>query len=100
MVTIDCSHLDQIHDVTPSAAGCEDCLRTGDWWVHLRMCLTCGHVGCCDSSPNGHATAHVGETDHPIVQSREPGETWIWCYVDQLSFEPEELVAVREAAAP
>ena len=83
-----CSHLDQIHDVQPSAAGCEDCLRIGGWWVHLRMCMTCGHVGCCDSSPNRHATAHVGASGHPIVRSLEAGEDWMWCYTDQVVLEP------------
>src|SRR5438105_5026450 len=78
-----CTHADQIKEVTPSANGCEDCLKIGSEWVHLRMCLTCGHVGCCDSSPNKHATAHFHETQHPIVQSHEPGEDWRWCYVDK-----------------
>ncbi|MDR3689580.1 MAG: UBP-type zinc finger domain-containing protein [Fimbriimonas sp.] len=78
-----CAHLEQISDVVPSAPGCEDCLRTGGRWVHLRMCLICGHVGCCDSSPNKHATAHFHSTGHPIVQSAEPGESWRWCYIDQ-----------------
>lgn len=78
-----CTHLDAIRDVTPSAEGCQDCLRAGSRWVHLRLCLTCGHVGCCDSSPNRHATAHWRETRHPIVQSFEPGESWRWCYEDQ-----------------
>ena len=79
-----CSHLDQIRDVEPSAEGCEDCLRTGGWWVHLRMCLTCGHVGCCDSSKNRHATRHFGQTEHPVITSFEPGEEWRWCYVDEM----------------
>ena len=78
-----CTHLDQIRDVTPSAAGCEDCLREGGTWVHLRLCLTCGHMGCCDSSPNRHASAHARATGHPIVRSAEPGEDWRWCYVDE-----------------
>ena len=79
-----CTHLDQIHDVTPSTTqGCTECLKTGDHWVHLRECLVCGHVGCCDSSPNRHATAHFHETAHPIIQSFEPGEDWRWCYVDE-----------------
>lgn len=83
-----CEHLDLVRDVTPSANGCEDCLRTGDAWVHLRMCMTCGHVGCCDSSPNRHATAHWhSNTDHPLVRSFEPGEDWWWCYTDDLAFE-------------
>ena len=78
-----CTHLDQIQDVTPSAKGCEDCLKIGGTWVHLRICLTCGHVGCCDHSPNRHATKHYNATGHPIVRSLEKGETWRWCYVDQ-----------------
>ena len=82
-----CSHLDLIRDVSPSATGCEDCLRIGSWWVHLRMCMTCGHVGCCDSSPNRHATAHANSTGHPIVRSLEPGEDWMWCYIDQVVLE-------------
>lgn len=79
-----CTHLDQIHDVRPSGAGCVECLRNGGRWLHLRMCLTCGHVGCCDSSPGKHATRHFHETGHPIVQSAEPGEDWRWCYADQV----------------
>jgi hypothetical protein len=78
-----CTHLDQVHEVTPSSTGCEDCLRTGGRWVHLRLCMTCGHVGCCDNSPNRHATAHAGSTDHPIIRSYEPGEDWWWCYPDE-----------------
>jgi Zn-finger in ubiquitin-hydrolases and other protein len=72
-----------IRDVTPSANGCEDCLRIGSWWVHLRLCLICGHVGCCDSSPNRHARQHFHATGHPIIQSFEPGEDWRWCYVHE-----------------
>jgi Zn-finger in ubiquitin-hydrolases and other protein len=83
----ECTHLDTIHDVTPSAEGCEDCLRIGGRWVHLRLCTECGHMGCCDSSPNKHATAHFHAQGHPIVASAEPGETWLWCYVDQIAFE-------------
>jgi len=82
-----CSHLDGIRDVTPSADGCEDCLRTGGEWVHLRICLTCGHLGCCDDSKNTHATKHYDATRHPIVRSFEPGEEWIWCYADEVGFE-------------
>jgi hypothetical protein len=77
-----CSHLDTIADPAPSAQGCEDCLAMGARWVHLRRCLTCGHVGCCDSSPNRHATAHFNAVAHPLVQSFEPGEDWVWCYAD------------------
>ena len=79
-----CGHLDQIHDVTPSAPGCEECLALGDTWVHLRECLSCGHVGCCDSSKNKHATRHFETTGDPIIKSLEPGEDWRWCYVDQM----------------
>ncbi|UWP78520.1 ubiquitin carboxyl-terminal hydrolase 14 [Dactylosporangium fulvum] len=78
-----CEHLDQINDVQPSADGCEDCLAVGGRWVHLRLCLTCGHVGCCDSSPAKHATAHFHADGHPLVQSFEPGEDWVWCYADE-----------------
>ena len=82
-----CAHFDQIKQVTPSAVGCEDCLKTGDSWVHLRLCKTCGHVGCCDSSPNKHATAHYRQTEHPIIKSFERGEEWGFCYPDQKFFE-------------
>lgn len=81
-----CSHLDQIkiRRLPESAEGCEDCLRTGDLWLHLRICLSCGHVGCCDDSPNRHATAHAAASEHPIIRSLEPGEVWSWCYPDEL----------------
>jgi hypothetical protein len=83
-----CSHLDTVRDVTPSADGCEDCLRIGGTWVHLRVCQTCGHTGCCDNSPNRHATAHFrAHVDHPLVRSFEPGENWWWCYIDELGFD-------------
>lgn len=72
-----------IRNVTRPAAGCVDCLATGGTWVHLRQCLSCGHVGCCDSSPNKHATKHFRATRHPIVSSAEVGETWCWCYLDE-----------------
>ncbi len=78
-----CGHLDQIRAVYPSAVGCEDCIRLGEDWVHLRMCLVCGHVGCCDTSKNKHATAHFHETEHPLIMSMEPGEAWAWCYSDE-----------------
>jgi hypothetical protein len=81
----ECSHLDQVHPVTPRSSGCEECLRTGSTWVHLRICMICGHVGCCDSSPNRHATAHYHTSAHPIMRSGEPEETWGWCYVDQVT---------------
>ena len=82
-----CSHLDQIRDVEPSATGCEDCLRIGGTWVHLRMCLSCGHVGCCDNSPNRHATAHFRATSHPLIESLESGEGWMYCYLDDVFLE-------------
>lgn len=81
-----CSHLDAAarrnHGVTPSGQGCEECLATGAEWVHLRLCLTCGHVGCCDQSPNRHATKHHHATSHPVIRSYEPGEDWGYCYPD------------------
>ncbi len=79
-----CSHLDQIQDVTPQTTGCPECLASGSHWVHLRMCLVCGHVGCCDSSPHKHATKHFHRTKHPVMRSIEPGEGWGWCFVDEV----------------
>ena len=81
-----CRHLDTIEfiDLPDDVPGCEECLKTGDRWVHLRMCMQCGHIGCCDSSPNRHATKHYRATGHPIVRPAEPGEDWSWCYVDEL----------------
>ncbi len=87
-----CTHLDQIQAVTPSSQGCEDCLKTGDTWVHLRVCLICGYVGCCDNSRNKHATRHYHATGHAIIQSFEPGEHWIWCFVDRLAMEPGRIL--------
>ena len=87
-MSVGCEHVDQVRDVTPSAQGCEDCLRIGGQWVHLRLCLTCGHVGCCDSSPNRHATAHFHATQHPVIRSFEPAEERWWCYPDELFMEP------------
>jgi hypothetical protein len=82
-----CVHLREIREVIPHSNGCEDCLKLGDTWVHLRLCETCGHVGCCDNSKNKHATSHFHATGHPIIKSFEPGEDWGWCYVDQEYFE-------------
>ena len=79
-----CSHLATITNPTPHTRGCEECLKMGDTWVHLRLCLECGHVGCCDSSKNRHATKHFHATKHPIIRSFEPGEDWRWCYVDEI----------------
>lgn len=78
-----CQHAAQIGDVTPSGPGCAECLEAGGRWVHLRICMTCGHVGCCDASPNRHATMHHRATGHPIIRSLEPGEWWAWCYEDE-----------------
>jgi len=82
-----CSHEPLVADVTPSADGCEECLKTGDWWVHLRICLICGHVGCCDQSPNRHARAHFHATGHPVIEGYDPPEGWGWCYVDKFAFD-------------
>jgi uncharacterized UBP type Zn finger protein len=85
-----CSHLDQVKVEPPAEfEGCEECLRTGDRWVHLRVCRTCGKVGCCDSSVNRHASKHAAEAGHPIVTSLQPGESWSWCFEDQVAFELE-----------
>ena len=87
-----CDHLRGLEPVPPRAQGCEECMRTGLLWVHLRLCLTCGHVGCCDSSPGRHATKHFHRTGHPVVASFEPGERWAWCYVDQTELPvPEDV---------
>jgi uncharacterized UBP type Zn finger protein len=85
---VGCTHLDTVEYIAPpdDVAGCEECLKIGARWVHLRMCHTCGKIGCCDSSPNRHATAHYHESSHPIVRSAEPGENWSWCYPDELMF--------------
>lgn len=82
-----CEHLSEIRKVVPSADGCEDCLKIGGWWVHLRLCEICGHVGCCDQSPNRHATKHFKAVGHPIIKSFEPGEEWGYCYPDDLFYE-------------
>ena len=93
-----CKHLSATQERTspvhPSSHGCEECLASGDEWVHLRLCLACGHVGCCDDSPNRHATRHYHATKHPVIKSFEPGEDWGWCYVD------EEMVDAMRAFPP
>ncbi len=86
-----CSHIKDIKKVRPSANGCEECLKMNEEWVHLRICMECGHVGCCDESKNKHATKHFHSVGHPLMRSIEPGESWVWCYVDQM--EPGELDA-------
>jgi hypothetical protein len=78
-----CSHIDSIRVVKPSARGCEECLKMGGRWLHLRLCRTCGHVGCCDDSPRRHATAHFHATGHPIIEGYDPPEGWGWCYPDE-----------------
>ena len=82
-----CEHIHHAKDLHPARHVCEECIRMGDRWVHLRLCLTCGHVGCCDSSKNKHATKHFHETEHPIIRSIEPGEQWGWCYVDEITYD-------------
>ena len=88
-----CEHIKEAQDLKPQRRVCDDCIKTGDSWVHLRICLTCGHVGCCDSSKNTHATKHFHATQHPMVRSIEPGETWGWCYVDNVAYDLSHGVA-------
>lgn len=90
-----CEHVKEIREVKPSSTGCEECLKIGDSWVHLRLCLVCGHVGCCDSSKNRHATAHFHQTGHAMIKSLEPGEDWGWCYADG-TFYPSMKQVMRE----
>lgn len=89
-----CTHLDRVEvtELPAQIAGCVECLKTGDRWVHLRMCQTCGTIGCCDSSPNRHARRHAAESGHPVIRSAEPGEDWSWCFLDEVYF----VVAGRE----
>jgi len=92
-----CAHLDQARSVSPrTPEGCEECLAMGSDWVHLRLCVTCGHVGCCDDSPNRHATAHFHATRHPLIRSLEPGEDWGWCYIDRMMLDPAPLDRPRK----
>lgn len=85
-----CAHATEakVKSVKRPGDGCEDCLKIGGQWVHLRVCLTCGHVACCDSSPNRHATKHYHATQHPIMTSAEAGETFVWCFVDEEALSP------------
>ena len=88
-MALKCTHLDQIRDVQPrTPEGCEECLRTGGKWIELRLCLTCGHVGCCDKSLGRHATLHFQETHHPIIRSLEAGHKWGWCFVEKTFLRP------------
>ena len=95
-----CTHLDTVEyrDVPEDIPGCEDCLKIGGWWVHLRLCLTCGHVGCCDQSPGRHATRHAGETKHFLIRSLEPDEDWGYCYADELFMEPAPTPSSKNSA--
>jgi hypothetical protein len=95
-----CPHYHLIEDVTPSADGCEECLKTGSWWVHLRLCRTCGHVGCCDQSPNRHATKHFHATAHPIIEGYDPPEGWGWCYVDDVDFDLRDRMTPHPRPIP
>ena len=90
---VGCTHLDQVEitELPESVPGCEDCLRTGDAWLHLRICLGCGHVGCCDSSPNRHASAHAAASGHALIRSIQPGEDWSWCYEDEIAMRIPEV---------
>jgi uncharacterized UBP type Zn finger protein len=83
-MAVACTHLSQIKVTQTDKDYCEDCIKTGDAWLHLRMCLICGHVACCDSSPNRHASKHFRHTSHPLMRSVEPGEGWVWCFVDEI----------------
>ena len=97
-----CTHLGRIEvtELPQSVEGCEDCLRTGGVWLHLRICLTCGHVGCCDDSPNRHATAHYRTSGHPLIRSLEPAEEWSWCYEDEVGMIIREIhLKIRPAPA-
>ncbi|MBM0108806.1 UBP-type zinc finger domain-containing protein [Steroidobacter sp. S1-65] len=89
-----CEHIGGVKPLPPKAQGCEECLKVGGRWVHLRLCLSCGHVGCCDSSPGRHATKHFHDTRHPVIASFEPDERWAWCFVD------EEAVDLPRAVLP
>lgn len=103
MATVSCTHLDQIQvlQLPEQVAGCEACLQTGDPWLHLRICLECGQVGCCDDSPNRHATAHAHSSGHPLIRSLQPGEDWSWCYVDQVAMRiPQIQGATRIPLSP
>jgi len=94
-----CTHISALNPKEPHTKGCEDCLKIGARWVHLRLCLECGHVGCCDSSPNRHATKHFHATQHPVIKSFEPGEEWGYCYIDDLELDPDVDVSFARVIA-
>lgn len=83
-----CQHLHHLAPRAGNTVGCEECVKMGDTWVHLRVCMACGHTGCCDESKNKHATRHYHATKHPVIRSDQPGETWGWCYVDEVFKDP------------
>jgi hypothetical protein len=95
-----CPHPPGIRDVTPSALGCEDCLKMGSAWLHLRLCRTCGYVGCCDQSPNRHAAKHFHATAHPIIEGYDPPEGWGWCHVDKVFFDLGERHTPQRGPIP
>ena len=95
-----CSHIADVRDVTPSALGCEECLKTGSRWLHLRICRSCGHVGCCDDSPNKHATAHFHATGHPVIEGYDPPEGWGWCYLDKVLFDLSKRKTPQKGPIP
>jgi hypothetical protein len=95
-----CTHLATIATVKPSARGCEECLALGSWWVHLRVCRTCGHVGCCDDSPNKHATSHFHATSHPIIEGYDPPEGWGFCYIDDLMLDLGDNTTPQDGPIP
>jgi hypothetical protein len=95
-----CSHRNEIVPVKPSARGCEECLKTGAEWVHLRICRRCGHVGCCDQSPGRHATQHFHSARHPVIEGYDPPEGWAWCYVDEVFFDLGNDVTPQDGPIP
>ena len=96
----ECPHASGIRNVTPSALGCEECLKIGSEWVHLRLCRTCGHVGCCDSSPHRYATKHFHKTRHPIIEGYDPPEGWGWCYIDEIVLDLGEDTTPHNGPVP
>ena len=96
----ECPHAADVRDVVPGSLGCEECLRSGSVWVHLRLCRSCGHVGCCDSSPNRHATKHFRATGHPIIEGYDPPEGWGWCYVDELMLDLSDRATPQRGPIP
>lgn len=95
-----CTHMDTIQTVVPSALGCEECLSIGSEWVHLRLCRSCGHVGCCDQSPHQHARRHFEATQHPIIEGYDPPEGWGWCYVDDVMFDLRPVMTPQRGPIP